>query len=262
MTLIQAEEKEDHQWQGGDGKDGGDGDELGRFGFVATVFDGEEAERGGSGESLNQSANHDDFGRKLHGGEEPPGDERAERELNECRNHEAPLLQNDFEIGLGKHKTDTDNGKWRSGTTDIPDGISDETGQFEISEKECHAEQDGDDVRVEDDTTKKLRGKLLFKEPDTVGEECDIKGDNKATVSEDALRAESASDNGIAEESRIVKNEGELRFAGKFGLYPMFIEDNFGDNDKGEHDQDAGEQAGKEEASGVLVISGRKSHKE
>ena len=105
---------------------------------------------------MNQSTNHDDFGRKLQSGKEPPGDERAERELNECCNHKAPFFQDDFEIGLGKHKADTDNGERGGGATDIADGVGDEAGELEVGEKEGHAEQDGDDVRVEDDAAEEL----------------------------------------------------------------------------------------------------------
>ena len=64
-----AEEDENHQGHGDDGEEGGNGDQLGGFDIVAAVFGGEEAEWGGGGEGLDESADLDYFNREMESGE-------------------------------------------------------------------------------------------------------------------------------------------------------------------------------------------------
>lgn len=103
-----SQQQEHHQRHGEDREDSGDSDEFGGFNVVAAVFGGEETKRSGSGESLNERTDGNDFDWKSEPCEHEVRDGRADDELSNSSDGEAPFLQDGFEVGTGKHETNTD----------------------------------------------------------------------------------------------------------------------------------------------------------
>ena len=75
----------------------------------------------------------------------------------------------------------------------------------------------------------------MFKKPDAVRKERYIEGNNEAAVSNDTSRTEGARDDWITEEGGIVKNKTKLRFIAKIALEPELIKNDFGKNNKHQH---------------------------
>ena len=99
----------------------------------------------------------------------------------------------------------------------------------------------------------------MLKKPNAIRKEGDIECDDEATVGNNAAGAERANDDGVAQKSGVVENEGELGFVAETAFEPPFVENEFGEDNEDEHDKDARDKTGKKEVQGGFVVFGRES---
>ena len=166
-----------------------------------------------------------------------------------------------FEVGAGKHEANTNNRQWSGGISDVADSVGDEARQRDVREEQNHAEEDGDNVGVRDDAFYELGGDFVFEKIDAVGKQGDVESNDEATVGDDSLWAEGARDDGVAEESGVVKNKGELGFVAEAAFEPPFVEYEFREDDEHQHDEDSSEEAGGEQVQGGFVVFAGKGAK-
>ena len=86
-----------------------------------------------------------------------------------------------------------------------------------------------------------------FEEPNAVGKEGEVEGNDEATVGDDALFSKGGTNDGVAEKSGVVENKSKLRLSGKGFLPKILIENEFGEKDERKHDNETGEKAEEEE---------------
>jgi len=257
VRSLVNEENSDHDRHGDDRKNGRNRDKLGSLNVVAAVFRREEAEARGGRKGLNECADNDNFLLEMKRDKEKIGDERTDNELNGSRKDEAPLFDELFEVGMGKHEADTNNRESGRGIASEADGIFNEARDWEVEKKNEYAEKDSNDIWVCDDALDELGGNFAFEKVDAVGEECDVEGDDEAAVRDDALLAEGAGDDWVAEEGGVVEDEGELRFEAEFAFVEAFGEDNTRGNNKSKHDDNTSNETRDEEFGSSGAVGGR-----
>ena len=82
-----------------------------------------------------------------------------------------------------------------------------------------------------------------FKEPNAIREEGEVKSNDKTAIGDDTFIAESSADDGVAEKSSVIKDEGELRFRGQRFLPEVLAKDKSRQRDEAQHDDEAGEES-------------------
>lgn len=100
------------------------------------------------------------------------------------------------------------------------------------------------------------------KEPDAVREEGEIKSDDEAAVGDDTLFAEGGTNDGVAKESGVVKNEGKLCFGGERLLPKVSIKNEFGEENERQHDDESSQKAEREKIKQIFACGGRKGGEE
>ena len=148
---------------------------------------------------------------------------------------------------MREHVADTDNRQWCGGTADEADSVSNEAGELEAGKKNNHAEQYCYNIGIRDDASNELGRDFVLEKPDAVGKEGDIEGDNEATICDDAGGTEGVYDDGVAEKGGIIKNQGELRLIAETTFEPIFVKDDFRQNNQQKHDENSADEAGEEE---------------
>ena len=101
---------------------------------------------------MDESTDSNDLGWEFEPSKHEISYEWADDKLRESGDDESPFFEDRFEIGAGKHKANADDGERGGGAADVADSVGDETRQFNASEKNYHAEEDGDNIGVGDDT--------------------------------------------------------------------------------------------------------------
>ena len=72
---------------------------------------------------MDESADANDLHGKMQKFEREKSGKRPNNELKKSRDNEFPFLDETFEVGARKHKTNADNRKWSSDIADKTNGI-------------------------------------------------------------------------------------------------------------------------------------------
>ena len=179
------------------------------------------------------------------------------------RDNELPFLDKVCDVGGREHIADTNNRKWRSGATDEADGVGNKARETNANEEDNQHKNNGENVGVGDGLKKHFEVEFFLEQENTIGEECNIKYNNKAAVGDDSLVAEGTGNDRVAQEGGVVENQTKLRLEAKIvRLHEFFVKEELGEEDEESHDDEAGNYPRKEKIGGVTVVARWKSGKE